>query len=98
MKKLKLDLDNLRVDSFDLTPAKDSGGRGTVVAQYDTCDTCTCYSACGTCPTCCGTCYYTDCGTCPQDWSCCATCNSCDSCNDTCGDSCGCTDPKICWD
>ena len=52
MKKLKLDLDDLRVDSFDTTPTAGASERGTVFGQYletaprwcatdgDTCDTC----------------------------------------------------------
>jgi hypothetical protein len=97
MRKFKLDLDNLRVDSFDTTPTKEMEVRGTVKAQYDTCATCTCctcYTDCGTCPTCCGTCYYTDCGTC-YDYTCCGTCDSCGSCYDTCGGSCDCGPKEI---
>lgn len=75
MSKLTLRLDDLRVDTFDTTPAE--RGRGTVFGQQ-----CTCYTVC-TCPGC-PTCD----GTCPADPSCADTCwETCDgmSCWHTCG-------------
>ena len=45
MKKLSLKLDELRVDTFQTTPAERKP-RGTVLGQQ-----CTCYTAC-TCPGC----------------------------------------------
>lgn len=105
MKKLKLDLDDLRIDSFDTTPAFGERQRGTVVgaapetyygcnSEGETCDTCrtcndTCWYTCGV--SCGGTCNtcYTNCGTCPGQWTCDVTC--CGSCGtcDTCDYSCG---------
>jgi hypothetical protein len=81
MRKLKLDLDQLTVDSFDTIPSEEPT-RGTVEAHSHLCvspfETCVDLQ----CPT--GTCGAT-----------CATCASCDSCNatcytcyNTCGDSC----------
>ena len=75
MKKLKLSLDDLRIDSFQTTaPAKP---KGTVFGEQ-----CTCYTQC-TCPGC-PTCYASCNGTC--DASCNGTCGAtCDaSCNGTC--------------
>lgn len=100
MKKLKLDLDNLRVDSFDTTPAEGNGGRGTVFGhaesfQYGCTDGASCDSCAGSCGTCeascCGTCNtcYTNCGTCPCDYSCNGSCYSCGgSCDYSCGGTC----------
>ena len=78
MKKLKLQLDDLLVDTFYT-----SGGqkeKGTVFGEQ-----CTCYTQC-TCPGC-PTCNASCNGTCN------ASCNgSCDaSCGGTCDYSCGCT-------
>jgi hypothetical protein len=98
MKKLKLDLDGLRIDSFDTTPANAVERKGTVQGQFDTavascdgtcdntCDGCSCCCTC--CPSCGGTCEtcYT-CGTCPGQWSCDGSCYG--SCGDTCYYSCG---------
>src|SRR3712207_5208118 len=76
--KLKLNLDQLAVDSFDTVP-REQAVRGTVRGEQ-----CTCYTACTCpgCPTCDASC----------NGSCAASCNgTCDaSCNGTCGDSCGC--------
>jgi hypothetical protein len=75
MKKMKLHLDDLTVDTFHTTPAERE--RGTVMGQQ-----CTCYTVC-TCPGC-ATCD----GTCPADASCADTCwETCDdlSCLATCG-------------
>ena len=83
MKKIRLDLDTLSVDSFD-TVARNDGDQGTVFGHrppysYDvycsdgqTCiDTCfecgTGASDCGTCDTYCGTC----------DPYCCCSCSCC---------------------
>jgi hypothetical protein len=84
MKKLKLDLEDLSVESFATTP--DSRGEGgTVFGQQ-----CTCYTQCTCpgCPTCDASCNGTCGGTC--DASCNGTCGgSCDfSCEGTCYDSC----------
>ena len=103
-KKLTLDLDDLRVDSFDTTPAATADARGTVFGNVDTiqygcsdgascnscegsCNSCTCYSACGSC---CATCDVSCGGTCQ---SCCATCDAscggtCGSCDNSCGGTC----------
>jgi hypothetical protein len=84
--KLKLDLDQLTVDSFD-TSATDKP-RGTVFGEQ-----CTCWTACGQntcpgCPTCDASCNGTCAGTCAA--SCNGTCN-CPSYDYTCD---GCTN----WD
>ena len=75
MAKLKLNLDQLAVDSFNTeVPEKTSG---TVFGEQ-----CTCYTNC-TCPGC-PTCD----NTCPN--TCDASCNgSCVSCNNTCDYTCG---------
>ncbi|HEX5868916.1 MAG TPA: hypothetical protein VFY65_00800 [Longimicrobium sp.] len=95
--KLKLRLDDLRVDTFHTTaPRKE---RGTVFGEQ-----CTCWTQCGqnTCPgcptcdntcnganTCANSCAFTCAYTC-DDASCGASCNgTCDySCNGTCEDTC----------
>jgi hypothetical protein len=77
MAKLRLNLDQLTVDSFDTAdkPAK----KGTVFGEQ-----CTCWTNCGqeTCPgypTCDGTCAQESCG-----GSCYNTeCSTCDTCNPT---------------
>ena len=78
MRKLKLDLDQLAVDSFDTASPAPKGG--TVFGEQ-----CTCYTNC-TCPGC-PTCY----ATCNGQATCANTCaNTCDdytcaaSCNGTC--------------
>jgi hypothetical protein len=95
MRKLKLDLDQITVDSFDPNPSE-GVRRGTVQGFGPTpvftcpltCDTCynTCASCDGTCEnSCAGTCYYT-CG-----GSCGGTCNepTCITCQTNCEqDSC----------
>jgi hypothetical protein len=76
MNKLKLDLEELSVESFDTTPAPRREG-GTVFGQQ-----CTCYTQCTCpgCPTCDASCNGTCGGTCA---------GSCDaSCNGTCGGTC----------
>lgn len=70
--KLKLKLDDLRVDTFQTTATQMS--RGTVLGQQ-----CTCYTHCDTCPGC-PTCD----ATCPE--SCVATCEQ--SCRGTCFATC----------
>ncbi|HEX6747923.1 MAG TPA: hypothetical protein VF092_11585 [Longimicrobium sp.] len=99
MKKLRLDLDAIRVDTFTTTRAE--GERGTVKGHVCCCCCCpccctggnscggtcdTCLTGCGTCQTCataCGTCE--SCGTCPGQWSCDFSCyGSCDRTCDYC--------------
>ena len=75
MNKLKLKLDDLRVDTFQTTPAPKE--KGTVFGEQ-----CTCYTQC-TCPGC-PTCDASCNGTC--DASCNGTCDA--SCNGTCGWTC----------
>ena len=75
MNKLKLRLDDLRIDSFDTTAPQKA--KGTVFGEQ-----CTCYTQC-TCPGC-PTCDASCNGTC--DASCNGTCGA--TCNDTCAASC----------
>jgi hypothetical protein len=79
--KLKLNLDQLAVDSFDTSTAQSP--RGTVHGEQCTCPTaCTCPG----CPTCDATCA----NTC-DDYTCAASCNgTCGAA--TCGNSCNRTD------
>ncbi len=89
MNKLRLDLEDLSVESFATTPEAGTEG-GTVFGQQCTCYTnCTC-PGCPTCDASCnGTCGGTCGGTC--DASCNGTCAgaTCDaSCNGTCDYSC----------
>ena len=75
--KLKLNLDELTIDSFDTTSRE--SGRGTVVGE----EQCTCWTQCGqnTCPGC------PTCGeTCNANVYTCAY--SCDTCDGSCGGSC----------
>jgi len=74
MKKLKLQLEDLRIDSFQTTPAEKP--KGTVFGEQ-----CTCYTQC-TCPGC-PTCDASCNGTCEA--SCNGTCDA--SCNGTCAPS-----------
>jgi hypothetical protein len=88
MNKLKLQLEDLMVDSFDTTAPQKA--KGTVFGEQ-----CTCYTQC-TCPGC-PTCYASCNGSCDAscngtcgdtcDYTCGATCN--DTCHDTCAGSCG---------
>jgi hypothetical protein len=86
--KLKLQLDDLRIESFVTTPGEKQ--KGTVFGEQ-----CTCYTncTCPGCPTCDASCNGTCGGTC--DASCNGTCDaSCNgtcyySCDGTCGGSCG---------
>ena len=75
MNKLKLRLEDLRIDSFATTPGERP--KGTVFGEQ-----CTCYTQC-TCPGC-PTCDASCNGTC--DASCNGTCG--DSCNGTCDFAC----------
>jgi len=75
MKKFRLELDDLRIDSFSTTPAQ--APKGTVFGEQ-----CTCYTNC-TCPGC-PTCDRSCNGTCYA--SCNATCDA--SCNGTCDATC----------
>jgi hypothetical protein len=72
MKKFRLELDDLRIDSFSTTPAQAT--KGTVFGEQ-----CTCYTncTCPGCPTCAASCN----GTC--DASCNGTCDA--SCGGGCG-------------
>jgi hypothetical protein len=99
MRKLKLDLDQLIVESFD-TRARGRRQPGTVFGEQ-----CTCYTNCSCpgCPTCDASCNGTCGATC--DASCNGTCDA--SCNGTCNNSCGgtcncgtlntCYYPGPCW-
>jgi hypothetical protein len=82
--KLKLNLDDLTVDSFDTTLSERP--KGTVFGEQ-----CTCYTncTCPGCPTCDGTCPNTCAYTC-DDVSCNGTCNC--GTDNTCGYSCYHTD------
>jgi hypothetical protein len=75
MKKLRLQLEELCVDSFDTTPVRRENG--TVFGEQ-----CTCYTncTCPGCPTCDASC----------NGSCGASCNgTCDgTCDASCGDTC----------
>jgi hypothetical protein len=83
MRKLKLDLDHLTVESFDTAPREKE--KGTVIGEQ-----CTCYTQCTCpgCPTCDNTCPATCAFTC-DDPSCAESCaGSCApdySCWQTCG-------------
>jgi len=79
MRKLKLQLDDLQVDTFQTTPAQKP--KGTVFGEQ-----CTCHTNC-TCPGC-PTCYASCNGTCDAscNGSCGATCDA--SCNGTCDWTC----------
>lgn len=78
MRKLRLQLDDLRIDSFDTTHAQQA--KGTVFGEQ-----CTCYTQC-TCPGC-PSCDESCNGTC--DVSCFDTCDV--SCDGTCYKTCACT-------
>ncbi len=84
--KLKLNLEQLTVDSFDTT--RPAAKQGTVFGEQCTCYTnCTC-PGCPTCDASCnGTCDASCNGTC--DASCNGTCNA--TCGNTCNWSCGAT-------
>jgi hypothetical protein len=78
MKKLKLRLDDLRVDTFDTSTVRKE--KGTVFGEQ-----CTCYTQC-TCPGC-PTCYASCNGSC--DATCNVTCGV--TCGASCDDSCDCS-------
>ena len=85
MRKLRLQLEDLRIDSFTTTSSQKE--KGTVFGEQ-----CTCQTACSCpgCPTCDASCNGTCGGTC--DASCNGTCDwSCETCGASCGgpgDSC----------
>jgi hypothetical protein len=85
MRKLKLDLEELSVESFSTTPEPHREG-GTVFGQQ-----CTCYTQCTCpgCPTCDASCNGTCGGTC--DASCNGTCDA--TCDFSCAGDC---DPYSC--
>ena len=92
MRKLKLQLEDLRIDSFTTTGSRKE--KGTVYGEQCTCQTaCTCPG----CPTCDASCNGTCGGTCAAtcNASCYGTCDySCDggfSCYQTCNHYSGCT-------
>ncbi len=84
--KLRLNLDQLTVDSFDTSTV--AAEKGTVFGEQ-----CTCWTNC-TCPGC-PTCDNTACGQNTCGNTCGDTCGaSCNTCGDwTCEYTCGCTDP-----
>lgn len=83
MNKVKLNLDALKVETFDTTPGERA--RGTVMGQQDLC-TCQTQCTCPGCPTCAN--YLTCDPTCPEtcdDYTCAETCwETCRSCEGTC--------------
>ena len=83
MNKLKLQLEDLLVDSFDTTPVQKE--KGTVFGEQ-----CTCYTncTCPGCPSCDATCPATCAYTC-DDASCAGSCGA--SCYGSCDYSCDCT-------
>jgi hypothetical protein len=86
MKKIKLDLDDLKVESFDTLPEHEGEVFGYQCPTYPGCPTCdsTCPSTCSTCAgqnTCGSTCAFT-CG-----WTCADTCPP-RQCNETNGPTC----------
>jgi hypothetical protein len=87
MKKLKLQLEDLLVDTFDTTPVQRA--KGTVFGEQ-----CTCYTQCTCpgCPTCAASCNGTCAASC--NGSCAATCDA--SCGGTCDYSCDCTYETSC--
>ncbi len=94
MRKLRLVLDNLLVESFDTTGT--GAPRGTVVGEQ-----CSCGGTCVGQATCGHTCAYTcDDPTCPACPTCAASCNgTCDACGsyDSCGDTCFATCGDTCF-
>lgn len=94
MKKFRLQLDDLLIDSFATTPVKSE--KGTVFGEQCTCATaCTC-PGCPTCDASCnGTCAASCNGTCDAgcggetyDWSCGGTCEGSCGGGDTCDYTC----------
>ena len=95
MRKLKLEIADLRVDSFIVSAAE---GRGTVDAQEKETLGCptgaTCWGTCASCNGTCASCAAT-CATC----NCTANCSvdpSCASCVVTCANTCGSCNPITC--
>ena len=91
MNKLSLDLNELRVETFDTTPADTE--KGTVFGEQ-----CTCYTACTCpgCPTCPATCYVAgDGNTCEHT---CAAEYTCDTCMQTCANWKTCTGAQACYE
>jgi hypothetical protein len=105
MRKMRLDLDSLFVESFDTTAAPaDAGGtvHGNAVTFQSYCsDGRTCIDTCdGTCDTDCGTCA-SECLSCESYCSCPTVCGSCayTMCGmyESCGETlCGTCDPYCC--
>ena len=103
MKKLKLNLDDLKVESFQVTPEDEAAGEGTVEGYCYDCETffgpscrvcptdvCTNNTLCGqnTCAaTCPNTCPNTCANTCPN--TCAHTCAGNTCVGPTCFDTCG---------
>lgn len=91
MNKLSLDLNELRVETFDTSPADKE--KGTVFGEQ-----CTCYTACTCpgCPTCPATCYVAgDGNTCEHT---CAAEYTCDTCMQTCANWKTCTGTQPCYE
>lgn len=95
MRKLKLEIAELRVESFVVSHAE---GRGTVDARAKETLGCptgaTCWGTCATCDATCASCPAT-CATC----NCSANCSadpSCASCEVTCANTCGSCNPITC--
>lgn len=97
MRKIRLDLDSLSVESFSTVPGK-SDHEGTVFghlppytyAKYCS-DGITCGDSCDFCETAatdCGTCGASDCGTCATACGTCAT--DCGTCDPYCCCTCSC--------
>ncbi len=95
MKKMKLSLDDLKVESFETTPESKDDSQGTVFAYFtpglgNTCDPGCTNATCGpTCATCDSTCVNTCGNTCGS--TCEGTCAS-----NTCGNTCLATCPNTC--
>ena len=80
IRKLRLELDDIRVDSFELAGTEERGTVHAHVCAVCGCDPCCC-SCCDTCAaTCAATCPYTcqgdTCVSCPGD-TCALTCDTC---------------------
>jgi hypothetical protein len=74
MKKMKLDLGELHVESFDVQ--RQDEVRGTVAGRNEPADTESCGGSCmNTCISCVNTCYNTCQASC---WQTCQTCNTCE--------------------
>lgn len=99
MRKLKLEIADLRVDSFIVSAAE---GRGTVDAREKETFGCPTGATCwGTCVSCNGTCdsCVATCATCNCTVNCSVGCSadpSCASCEVTCANTCGSCNPITC--